>query len=331
MEGNTDSIPIEDPIIEQKYKCIDLKEIVKHYSLSPLEIPKGLDLKSSTYETFTKMFHKQISNFSDSSGLIDSLLLKDAGQYLNKSFYVLLCYKHLQKGGYYSWSEVTKYYVRFYLNITLDRIQGHAIFHGGGPRLELLRSNWIAREYEVRKAKLKGRGFHGYIWDVTKEYYKDLKINDDISTTERDIKMLFDDDYYKQFIGISDFPIRREDLETRDDYTYAALGFDELYYAPGAMSPITHAYYEGEKNFIDDEIFSRETRVEDYDGTGIEENQLGCLIKFVIDLLGQISDGISGKYNPIYFKKSLFERLKTNPDSLSTLTSWVKECNIQIT
>jgi hypothetical protein len=321
----------ENEIIEQKYKCNNLEKIVEYYRLSDLEIPKGLDLKSSTYDSFTRMFHKQINNFSDSSGLIDSLLLKDASQYLNKSFYVLLCYKNLQTSGYYSWSEVTKYYVRFYLNITLDRIQGHALFHGEGPKLELLRLNWDSREYEVRKAKLKGRKFHGYIWDITKEYYKDLKINKNLSTNERDIKMLFDDDNSKQFIGISDMPIRREDLETRDEYTYAALGFDELYFAKDVWSPVEIVKSEGKKNFIDNTVFAKETSVEDYDGTGIDENQLGIFIKFTMELMGQISNGISGKYNPIYFKKSLFEKLKTNDDTLNTLSSWAEKCNLQIT
>ena len=50
-----------------------------------------------------------------------------------------------------------------------------------------------------------------------------------------------------------------------------------------------------------------------------------------MEIFGRISDGIKNKYNPIYFKKSLFKKLKTNNDILITLSEWAKDFNIQIT
>jgi len=94
--------------------------------------------------------------------------------------------------------------------------------------------------------------------------------------------------------------------------------------------PVLRAFYEGKKKFIDTSVFDEETYKEDYDGTGIEEVELGAIIRFTMELLGQISQAIKGKSNPIYFKKSLFNKLKTNDDIYKTLNKWTEECNILI-
>jgi hypothetical protein len=47
--------------------------------------------------------------------------------------------------------------------------------------------------------------------------------------------------------------------------------------------------------------------------------------------LGQISDAINGKYNPIAFKQSLFKKIKTNDATLVLLNKLAQENNILIT
>jgi hypothetical protein len=316
--------------LEKKWIAKNIDEIIKYYSDSPLSSPKGIDLKGSLYEIVKKAHQRQIIELSDSTGQADAQFLRDATHYFNKSIYSLLCYKYLQMGGYFSWSEITKYYIRFYINISLTRIQGHSIMHGPKGRFELLRSDWKKHIYTVRKAKTPG-GFHTYIWDVTKEYYKSIKPNKQITTTEKDLRAMFDDKFYRELPGLEDVPIRREDLEHRDEFTYNATGFDELYYADVAWSPVNRAFKESKFNFMDEEVFQKITNVEDYDGTGLEEAMMGGYMKFTIELLGQISDCLKGKYNPIHFKYSLFKKIKSNDDTLKLLLNWANENKIQIT
>lgn len=316
--------------LEKNWIANNIDEIVNYYKDSPLESPRGIDLKGSLYEIFKTAHERKISKLRDTTGEGDAQFLRDASHYFNKSIYVLLCYKYLQMGGYFSWSEITKYYVRFYINIVLTRVQGHAFLHGPKGRIELLRSDWENRDYTVRKGKTPG-GFHAYIWDVAKEYYKNFQPNEKMTTVETEIRAMFDDDYYRDLPGLEDYPIRREDLEHRDDFTYHATGFDELYYADVAYSPVNRAYKESKINFMDNEVFREITNVEDYDGTGVEEAILGGHIKFTMELLGQISEGIKDTYNPIHFKYSLFKKIKSNNDTLKLLLNWANENNIQIT
>ena len=307
-----------------------LNELTQYYSNSNLKIPRGIDLKSTLYGVVKTAQQKKVVNLKDTDGEVDSLYLRDAGHYFNKLIYVTLCYKNLQMGGYFSWSEVTKYYIKFYNNIVLTRLQGHALMHGSKGRVELIRTNWSDHIYTIHKGKTPG-GFHTYIWDITREYYKKFKQDNKITTSNEDIRAMFDDDFYRKFPGLEDLPIRREDLEHREEYTYTAAGFDELYYTDVSWAPVNRVTSEGKMNFMDDDVFKEVTNVEDYDGTGLEEAMLGSVIKFTMELIGHISDAIPGKYNPIHFKNSLFKKLKTNDDTYKMLYNLAIENNIDIT
>lgn len=306
------------PDIESDWVGKNIDELIDYYSKSLLEGQGGLDLKSQVGETLRKKNPNRVIKYThDNIGIIDFYCLRDANEYFNKAIYSFLCYKYLQLGGYDSWSTITFYYPRFYLNVALCRLQGNATFHGKPP-IELIRTDWNKRNYGYKRATIKS-GPHVHIWDRAKEYYKNFDIRNMSSITNEELKSFFDDEYYKKY-GIEN--IRREELDDRNNITYGATGFDELYYTPESNYPIRRAYYEGEKNFIDPDVFRHESNVEFFDGTGVEEAGLGALIMFVIELLGSISKSIKNGSNICYIRKETFQLLKTNPKALDKIIEW---------
>jgi hypothetical protein len=292
--------------------------LIEYYTNSPMKEQGAHDLRHAILDWLLENNPtRKFKYFNDDTGLIDYLYLRDANQYFNKAIYTFLCYKYLQLGGYYSWARITFYYPRFYMNQSLSKLQGYSLFYGKPP-IEVFRTDWDEHNYCYRRAKVKG-GFHTYIWDITKLYYSKFS-SKGLSIDERELRALFDDDYYKKF-GIED--IRREELEDRDKMTYETLGFDELYYIPEGNFPIIMAYSDGMKNYIDSEVFKEESSVENYDGSGIEEGMMGSLIKFTMELLGQINKAIKFDHT-IYLCAETFNLLKTNNDTRKQILEWAE-------
>lgn len=299
----------------------NINELITYYSTSKLEGEGGLDLKSVIGDALkenmvkmTKKEKKKLHYTQDSNGIIDFYCLRDANEYFNKSIYLLLCYKYLQRGGYDSWSKVTFYYPRFYLNISLCKLQGYSHF-SYRPPVELIRTNWTERTYGFRTSKAGSP--HAHIWDCAKEYYKNFDSKGLSSINDRTIKSMFDDEYYKQY-GIK---LGRDELKWRNSITYEATGFDELYYT-GESSPSNWVKYEGRDNYIDPEFFRIISMQESYDGTGVEEAGIGSMIEFMIEMLGKISNSIENGSNICYLRIKRFELLDTNNATLNTIRNW---------
>lgn len=293
----------------------NIDELINYYSTSKLEGEGGLDLKSVVGDAIREKKPKsKIQLIQDSTGIIDFYNLRDANEYFNKSIYLLLCYKYLQMGGYDSWSKVTFYYPRFYLNISLCKLQGYSHL-SYRPPIELIRTDWDQRIYGFKKSKVSSP--HVHIWDCAKEYYKNFDTNGLSSVNERTIKSIFDDEFYKQY-GIK---LGRDELKWRNSITYEATGFDELYYVAD-ISPSNYVKYEGKTNYIDPEVFRKISSQESYDGTGVEETGIGSMIEFMIEMLGKISNSLENGSNICYLRIKRFELLDTNNDTLNTIRNW---------
>lgn len=267
----------------------------------------------------------QTKLIEDSEGVVDYFCLRDANEYFNKALYLMCCYKYLQKGGYHSWAKVTFYYPRFYLSNSLCRLQGYSLFHGS-PRIELFRENWNDRVYAYRQAKINGP--HVHLWEITNEYYKDFDSTGLISLDNDGIKSFFNNKFLKE-IGVDS---SRTELDWRNDITYGATKFEELYWeSENAIYSFSRS--EGIHNYIDPEVFYKEFNNDDYGGEGLEEYKIGRLIKFIIELLGKISNKI---YNPnlCHIKMKSLRHFETNNDFLNLIEEWAKDyglsCNENI-
>lgn len=320
-----------------KESAKNVDQLIKYYSESPMntdfvdffkfcgdiqanDLRKlGFELKGILgYYLKKQKASSQNKCIEDSEGVIDYFCLKDANEYFNKALYLMCCYKYLQKGGYYSWAKVTFYYPRFYLNNSLCRLQGYSVFHGAPP-IELFRENWNDRVYAYRKAKIKG-GAHVHLWEIAKEYYKKFDSTGLTSLDNDGIKSFFDDEFLKG-IGINS-PYRTE-LDWRNDITYGATKFEELYWKSG-NAIYSFSCAEGNKNYIDPEVFYKEFGNHDYGGEGIEEYNMGGLIGLVMELLGKISNEIHNP-NLCHIKMKSLRHFKTNDDFLNLVEEWAKE------
>lgn len=288
----------------------------------------GFELKGILgYYLKKQKVNNQNKYIEDSEGVIDYFCLRDANEYFNKALYLMCCYKYLQKGGYHSWAKVTFYYPRFYLNNSLCRLQGYSVFHGAPP-IELFRENWNDRVYAYRKAKIKS-GPHVHLWKTAKEYYKEFDSTNLISLDNDGIKSFFNDEFLKE-IGI-DTPSRTE-LDWRNEITYGATRFEELYWGSG-NAIYSFSRGEGIYNYIDSEVFYEEFGNDDHGGEGLEEYNMGILIKFIIELLGKISNKVHNP-NLCHIKMKSLRHFETNDDFLSLIEEWAKEyglsCNEKI-
>lgn len=322
--------------IKESAKNVD--QLIKYYSESPLKngpaylvkycedtqvndlFKHGFELKGILGNYLKKQKpNSQNKNIEDSEGTIDYFCIRDANEYFNKALYLMCCYKYLQSGGYSSWAKVTFYYPRFYLNNSLCRLQGNWVFYGKPP-IELFRANWKDRVYSYKKTNVKGSGPHVHVWERAKEYYKEFDSRGLTSLDNDGIKSFFNDEFLKE-IGI-DNP-RRTELDWRNEITYGATKFQELHWGD------RHALYsfsrgEGKRNYIDSEVFYKEFNQYDYGGEGLEEFNMGCLIRFIIELLGNISNEIN---NPrlCHIKMKSLRHFKTNDDFLNLIEEWTKE------
>jgi hypothetical protein len=294
----------------------NISQLTNYYSSFEYNGGCGIDLKEATLNQLKNLKPTGTNKYlRDSDGVIDYHCLKDVTEYFNKALYSLLCYKHLQKGGYFSWSMVTFYYPRFYLNVALCRLQGNSFFYDGKP-IQMIRADWNHHIYAIRKPKMKGP--HVHIWEMAKECYKNFDTSRLSSVNNRDIQSFFDDEYYKNF-GLNG--TGRQELEWRNSITYGATKFDELFYAKGYNIPVQRAFYEGEMNFIDEDVFNSVASTEDFDGTGVEECAMGKLIEFVMEMMGKIRAEID--YNLCFIRMDNLRLLKTNADTFDTIESWV--------
>lgn len=301
--------------LNSEYIGNSIDKLINYYSTSELKGRGGLDLKSVVGENLkNKKPKNEIQFIQDSKGIIDFYCLRDANEYFNKAVYLLFCYKYLQMGGYDSWSKVTFYYPRFYLNIALCKLQGYSNF-SFQPPFELIRTDWDERIYGFRKSKVSAP--HASIWDCAKEYYKNFDPKGLSSIKKYEIKSTFDDEHYKKF-GIK---LGRDELVWRNSITYGATGFDELYYTQHS-SPSNFVKYEGKENLIDQNVFNRKASQESYDGAGVEEAGMGLLIEFMIEMLGKISNSIDGGPHICYIRLKNFELLDTNIDTINTIREW---------
>jgi hypothetical protein len=324
----------------------NVDQLIKYYSESPMNkdsinfgkycgdiqvselFKRGFELKGILGYYLKKQNLKkgQTKFIEDSEGVIDYFCLRDANEYFNKALYLMCCYKYLQMGGYHSWAKVTFYYPRFYLNNSLCRLQGYSLFHGS-PRIELFRENWSNRVYAYRQAKMNGP--HVHLWETAKEYYKEFDSTGLISLDNDGIKSFFNDEFLKE-IGI-DTPSRTE-LDWRNEITYGATKFEELYWGNG-NAIYSFSRGEGIYNYIDSEVFYKEFSNDDYGGEGLEEYNMGILIKFIIELLGKISNKVHNP-NLCHIKMKSLRHFETNDDFLSLIEEWAKEyglsCNEKI-
>lgn len=313
----------------------NVNQLIKYYSESPMnkdlvnffkyceDIQEndfrklGFELKGILGYYLNKQKKQKVSSqheyIEDSEGVIDYFCLRDANEYLNKALYLMCCYKYLQKGGYDSWSKVTLYYPRFYLNNSLCRLQGYYIH--GKPSIEIFRENWNDRVYACRKVGNKST--HVYSWEKTKEYYKEFDSTGLISLDSVGIKYFFNEEFPKKK-GID--ATRRTELDWRNDITYGATKFEELDWGSGnAIYSFIRA--EGNKNYIDPEVFNEEFSNYDYGGEGLEEYNMGALINFTMELLGKISNKIHNP-NLCHVKMNSLRNLKTNDDFLDKIEEW---------
>ncbi len=315
-------------VIQDKWIGNSPEELIDYYSASPLTSGNAsVGLKGSIYPWLKKKCkRKEFQYFDDSDGNVDFLCLNDANDYLNKGIYALLCYKYLQLGGYWSWSTVTFYYPRFYLNLALCRLQGNVLF-SGGPPVEIFRDDWDNRTYGYIIPPIKG-GTHSTIWERTKTLYKKFNLKD-FSKQCRDVGFIMDYDKHKAARHF-DFKDLHEERRQREKITYSSGGFEELHWTPDYCLPIIQVLSEGEKNLIDPEVFAEETNVEDYDGTGIEERGMGILLQFTIELFGMIAKSVDKKGEILQLRCGVFTKLKTNDDTLDLIKKWSNDAGLRI-
>lgn len=319
----------------------NVDQLIKYYSESPMnrefinfskycgdlqfnDIRRlGFELKGILGHYLKKQKpNRQNKYLEDSEGVIDYFCLRDANEYFNKALYLMCCYKYLQKGGYHSWAKATLYYPHFYLNNSLCRLQGYSVFYAKPP-IELCRENWNDRVYAYKKAKIKG-GAHVHLWETAKEYYKDFDSTDLTSLNNDGINSFFNDEFLKE-IGI-DAPNRTE-LDWRNEITYGATKFEELYWkSENAIYSFSRG--EGSINYIDSEVFYKEFNNDDYGGEGLEEYNMGLLIRFVIELLSKISNEIL-KPDLCHIKMKSLRHFKTNDDFLNLVEEWTKEYGLR--
>ena len=160
---------------------------------------------------------------------------------------------------------------------------------------------------------------------MAKEYYKDFDSTNLISLNNDSIKSLFSDEFFKE-LGLNS-PSRIE-LDWRNEITYGATKFEELYWGE------RHALYdfsrgEGSSNYIDPDIFDKEFNSYDYSGEGLEEYWMGQLIGFVMELLGRISNKIQNP-NLCHIKMKSLRHFKTNEDFLNQIEEWAKEYGLNL-
>jgi len=320
--------------IKESAKNVD--QLIKYYSESPLKgdtdylvkycgdtqvndlIKFGFELKGILGNYLKKQKpNSQNKYIEDSEGTIDCFYLKDANEYFNKALYLMCCYKYLQNGGYSSWAKVTFYYPRFYLNNSLCRLQGNWVFYGKPP-IEVFRANWKDRIYAYKKTSVKGSGPHVHVWERAKEYYKDFDSRGLISVSNEGIKSVFNDEFLKE-IGID--TLSRTELDWRNEITYGATKFQELYWGD---KHVFYSFGEGRINYSDPEVFYKKLDQYDYDGKGLEEYNMGCLIGFVIELLGKISTEINDP-SLCHIKMKSLRHFKTNDDFLDLIEERAKE------
>jgi len=310
-----------DCYVERDWVAKTLEDLTSYYSKLEFENTGTISLRDFIKPVLKKDAKKSRGVKFPYDNKIDSILLKEAREYINKSIYCFFAYKYLQMGGYLARSMDTFYYSRFYLNNYLCRLQGQAIIHYR-PQIQISRIDWDKKYLLIRKCPGKG-GIHERIWDLTKASYQYFKPDKPLSANENLIGVYFNNEWWER---VKLTAPKHEDYKKRIEHTYDLFGFDELYYAPGHNYPISGAKKDGKINYIDKDVFSEIANQEYFDGRGVEEAGLGDLLKFAIELAGHINSAMTKKV--ITISKHNLELLKTNENTKQLIFKWIKEADI---
>jgi len=314
--------------VEENWVAKNLEELVTYYKKVNF-VNTGITTLRELIKTHLKSERQAMAGATKAEGKemtyddgIDSIFLKEAREYINKSIYCFFAYKHLQMGGYLARSMDAFYYSRFYLDNYLCRLQGEAIIHHR-PLLQISRVDWDKKKLLIRKCP-GNDGIHIKNWELTKSIYQYFKPDKPLSANKSLIGAYFQDDWWKK-VGLT-IP-EHEDYNKRIEHTYDLFGFDELYYAPDYNFPIRHTKKDGKINYIDNKVFLEISNEENFDGSGVEENGFGNLLNLAIELAGYINEAISDKVIVIYVHN--LELLKTNEKSKQSIFDWIKAANIE--
>ncbi len=107
---------------------------------------------------------------------LDSVLLRDATEFLRLSILNLLASKFLMSGSFLAWGEVTNYYGAFYSINCLLRLKGFALVHIDYVDEKVLRVQIerIKDKHEYKLHQWKKGNPHQFLWKKFSHFYPEL-------------------------------------------------------------------------------------------------------------------------------------------------------------
>lgn len=259
----------------------------------------------------------------------DLAMVTEAQHWINKALYAYLGYKYLQQGGYQSLAEQSFYYSRFYLNCVLARIQGSAVTHASDGRTALIFRKCLEPHEYVLAYAPGGGGVHTMAWDLAKKAYQTFDPDGILGVSSEEFRVLFAMERERE---ISEFSLRREELEDREQTTYDPLGFDELYWDRPRIRGRTRGM--GSINFLDTEVFNKDTyrgaeNGETADPRGLSEVLHGELINISFQLLGKIHRAAGGRtFIRLYWHQ--LSAMPSNEEAKVTLRGWAEAAGVAL-
>lgn len=106
---------------------------------------------------------------------LKSLLLHEAGLFLDKALYQYCIYKRLVASRHFGWAEVTVYYASFFALCSLTRLQGIAItrvpIDGSEISMRVASTDLIDGAFQIRRL---GKPMHEALWETFVQTYEDF-------------------------------------------------------------------------------------------------------------------------------------------------------------